>query len=567
MTVVQITGYSDRDEEKRMITRIMCVMAVLLSASVGMGASYYVAAGSSGTGTSWSNAFGSLDAALAAAVSGDTVYVASGRYSPSGATFSAAAGVTILGGYSNYSTTSDLVLGPRSTAIGQFYAPKIYPTVLSGDTNGNDVQLDLYSDPMAYNGTPATRTDNKMTILTLAGGATVDGLVFWNGGPTPTTVNGAAIKCNGAGTLVVNNCEFFNILGENGAAIYGGSATTSTVSNCYFQGCAANQNLVQAHSGSGAFTVTACTFKGNSNNGGVSNGIRVNNGSSTVANISNVLVIDSISGKVMSSGSLHFKQNNPNWTANVTNCVFRNDAADGMCTFCSNHGSSGAGVFQTYNFTNCLWTGCENDLGRGTVIVRNRFKGNRTTVNLTNCTIADCKSPGPSAGFGAWQDNGDTLMENTCMTINIKNSILWGNSGAQVFWDTRLVSFSDTTYNPFKISYSCIDTVDPNNFPAINAMSGIPTGLVVANPQFVGNGDYHLQNTSPCIDKGDPASSYANEPKWLNGCRVNMGAYGNTKEAATTTTCVALTADTNGDCRVNNADLLTLRGQWLKTCP
>jgi len=46
-----------------------------------------------------------------------------------------------------------------------------------------------------------------------------------------------------------------------------------------------------------------------------------------------------------------------------------------------------------------------------------------------------------------------------------------------------------------------------------------------------------------------------------------MGAYGNTKEAATTTTCVALTADTNGDCRVNNADLLTLRGQWLKTCP
>jgi len=46
-----------------------------------------------------------------------------------------------------------------------------------------------------------------------------------------------------------------------------------------------------------------------------------------------------------------------------------------------------------------------------------------------------------------------------------------------------------------------------------------------------------------------------------------MGAYGNTKEAATTATCVALSADITGDCKVNTADLLQLRTQWLKTCP
>ena len=39
---------------------------------------------------------------------------------------------------------------------------------------------------------------------------------------------------------------------------------------------------------------------------------------------------------------------------------------------------------------------------------------------------------------------------------------------------------------------------------------------------------------SPCIDAGDPKSEYKNEPK-PNGSRVNMGAYGNTKEASRST--------------------------------
>lgn len=60
------------------------------------------------------------------------------------------------------------------------------------------------------------------------------------------------------------------------------------------------------------------------------------------------------------------------------------------------------------------------------------------------------------------------------------------------------------------------------------------------------NGNYHLQSTgghwtdsgwvadladSSCIDAGNPASAYGNEPM-PNGGRVNMGAYGNTEEAS-----------------------------------
>ena len=73
-------------------------------------------------------------------------------------------------------------------------------------------------------------------------------------------------------------------------------------------------------------------------------------------------------------------------------------------------------------------------------------------------------------------------------------------------------------------------------------------GNIDTDPLFVDtvNNDFHLQSTigsyhgglwlpdpdhSPCIDAGDPASQYGNEPE-PNGGRVNMGAYGNTAEAS-----------------------------------
>jgi hypothetical protein len=70
------------------------------------------------------------------------------------------------------------------------------------------------------------------------------------------------------------------------------------------------------------------------------------------------------------------------------------------------------------------------------------------------------------------------------------------------------------------VSYSC--------FPGATG-----TGNISFDPMFVDavGGDYHLLPESPCIDAGDPASDYSHEP-WPNGSRIDMGAYGNTIEAA-----------------------------------
>jgi PKD repeat protein len=79
-----------------------------------------------------------------------------------------------------------------------------------------------------------------------------------------------------------------------------------------------------------------------------------------------------------------------------------------------------------------------------------------------------------------------------------------------------------------------------------NATAG--TCDISADPLFVdsANGDFYLKSTggrwngstwatddvtSPCIDAGDPASDYSNEPE-PNGKRINIGAYGNTQEAS-----------------------------------
>ena len=72
-------------------------------------------------------------------------------------------------------------------------------------------------------------------------------------------------------------------------------------------------------------------------------------------------------------------------------------------------------------------------------------------------------------------------------------------------------------------------------------------GIIDQDPLFSGS-DYHLlsqagrwngttwildQQTSPCIDTGDPQASFDQEPE-PNGARANLGAYGQTSLASKT---------------------------------
>jgi hypothetical protein len=52
------------------------------------------------------------------------------------------------------------------------------------------------------------------------------------------------------------------------------------------------------------------------------------------------------------------------------------------------------------------------------------------------------------------------------------------------------------------------------------------------DPNTISDNNYHLAPTSPCIDAGDPADPFTEEPE-DNGDIVNIGIYGNTTEATT----------------------------------
>ncbi len=144
-----------------------------------------------------------------------------------------------------------------------------------------------------------------------------------------------------------------------------------------------------------------------------------------------------------------------------------------------------------------------------------------TTARFRNCTIAMNSSPGTAGG------NGIFVMTST---VEVSNSIFWGNSGDDFF-----VEADGST---LAVTYSLTE----------EAVSG--TGNFTEDPLFAdpASGDFHLKSTagrwdpgaqawvtdggdSPAVDAGDPATPFSSEPE-PNGDRANLGAFGNTAEAS-----------------------------------
>lgn len=142
------------------------------------------------------------------------------------------------------------------------------------------------------------------------------------------------------------------------------------------------------------------------------------------------------------------------------------------------------------------------------------FSDSYADLNITNCTIAD------NIGGGVHADSS---------YIAIRNSIVWYNVGSAVLLNGLLSS------SP--VLFSNIEGYYPGQ------------GNIDSQPNFASAGsDYHLRSNlgrfnsgswvkdsfsshSPCIDAGDPQDPIGAEP-YPNNKRINMGAYGGTREAS-----------------------------------
>ncbi|MDR1341406.1 MAG: hypothetical protein LBK58_15335, partial [Prevotellaceae bacterium] len=206
----------------------------------------YVKSGATGTGASWANASGNLQAMINASASGDEVWVAAGTYKPA---------YTAIGWTPTSHPTTD---GVRDNAFVMKPGVKIYggfPTGAS-DVNNNTLssrnwvanQTILSGDI----GTAGTATDNIYHVVIAAGNlgtALLDGFTITGGyGNTSSsiTVNGRSIARNyGAGITVHGTMTFSNLTVKaniassgygSGIHLNGNSSEGSTFTNIVIAG-------------------------------------------------------------------------------------------------------------------------------------------------------------------------------------------------------------------------------------------------------------------------------------------------------------------------------------------
>lgn len=233
-------------------TRSLCVLFLFGSILWAPAATIYVRAIATGlnNGSSWANAYTSLQTALAVAGSGDAVWVASGSYKPTSGTDRTAAfrpsdGVTIYGGFYGNETS----ISQRDWTVNE--------TVISGDLLGNDTSTLSRTEP--------TRSDNSYHVFIISNkttGITLDGITVSGGYENESNiVGGGGIIC-GSSTLTIRNSKFQSNYGARASSIRDDGQSTVNIERCVFRDniqCCAGA----VHIGASTFSISRSLFWNN----------------------------------------------------------------------------------------------------------------------------------------------------------------------------------------------------------------------------------------------------------------------------------------------------------------
>lgn len=324
---------------KHLVTLFLLLVSVHLTAQV-----IFVKANASGlnNGSSWANAYTSLDLALSAAVPGQAIWVAAGTYKPGSPapdnSFPLQSGVELYGGFAGTETQ----LSQRN--------PSLNVTILSGDIAGNDIAGNFNQN----------RSDNAPHVLiafanTSTDKAVLDGFVI-RGGQTLVGDTNPDLSRQGGGILAgtqltVRNCRFTDNFGEFGAAFIalGASCDGLLLDNCVFEGNKSLEQgiclLFQLSSGG----VNNCIFRKNVTNRGSlypyettgitidsclfeSNDAGANFGAGMFSWQASWTMTNSIfrKNKAANAAGLYIDGNEGGDFATVDNCLFERDTATGF---------------------------------------------------------------------------------------------------------------------------------------------------------------------------------------------------------------------------------------------
>ena len=522
--------------------------------------------GGANDGSSWENAFNYLQDALAAASDGDEIRVAQGIYTPDSnsaipdgtgdqeATFQLVNNISLKGGYAG--------IGELNHDARDIEA---YRTILSGDLNGDDVDVNDLGDFM---GNEPTKMENSYNVVTSISNVILDGFIITGG--NATGFGGRAVSGekgrNGGGiyklegqlrlvscTLVGNfaryegggifdsdgelsmlDCNFIgNIAGDNGGGIYNAGGELNLI-NCTFTGNKAGD------SGGGIFgdklILANCTFM--ENNAGDGGGIfagsepAMDNCTFFKNSASNKGggVFNSASGTdriIFGNLASSDYGRTPNYPSEpgINNCTFTENTArygGGMynngsspiltnCTFSGNAtNSKGGGMYNSNNSSpilrECAFIGNSGHDSGGGIYV------DSSSIILTNCMLNGNRVS--QSGGAIYIDKSDIYLINCTLIWNSAEtgdslaceSFGWINSNVEIIncilWDGGNAIWQEDD-SIINISYSNIR----GGWEGLNNIDVDPLFVDQLGPDHdpgTEDDDLRLVPVSPCVDAADP---------------------------------------------------------------
>ncbi len=446
-----------------------------------------------GDGSSWSRAFDSLTDALAAASSGDSLWVAGGQYTPElpagrDATFQIPSGVQVYGGFDG-----------NENSLAQRGDPLDPPSKLDGSISGVGA---AYSVVTFIGAGSSTVLDGFFITGGIADGSGPSNGPGRNGGAiyaddsSPTLRNlfisecsadlrGGAIYLDGvtANFTNISDCIFLdNTSGSSGGAI--SVEVPVTIERCEFRGNQGSSGGALALRGGGVHTVADSEFR--FNDAVVSQGGAI------------LVIMDDAGSSFSVISGCEFRSNSAPF-AGAVSYTNLGDHTIRSSRFLGNDATgtnSGAIRFDTLNASdtllieNSLVTGNTSVVGGGGI-----FHDGFGDLHIVNCTIAENTSSNGGGGVAAAQG-----------VTRIDNSIIWGNNDlSSAGQDNSIFTNLVGTLTVNRSIVQFLGSGDP-------APAGV--GAIAINPLFVDiNGNDNTPGTpddnarlmsgSPAIDRGN----------------------------------------------------------------